>query len=131
MAQESIQEHIAWLEQQLEAKKKELQESGENKGEREVVREVIRDVAGEKISPPPPITSALSDDDAAKQALDLKEKEHEHIIQELVTMAISKDLFSALKLANALRNPHILDEFHDALADHYYDKLLQSRKLRT
>jgi len=62
--------------------------------------------------------------------LDLKEKEHGDIIQNLVQIAFSKNLLSALKVAESLNNPHILDEFHDTLADQYYQKLLDARKLK-
>ena len=59
----------------------------------------------------------------------LQEKEHEHIIEELVAIALTKSIFSAIAVAKKLKNPHLLDDFHDALVDHYYDKLIQARKI--
>ena len=125
MAQEAIHEEIKWLEERLEARKQELSESGEAKHEKEIVREAIREAAQ---TPPP--TPSISDDAALQAAYDLKEKEHEHIIEELILLALAKGLASAMKVANSLKNPHLLDEFHDALADKYYEKLLESRKLK-
>ena len=45
-------------------------------------------------------------------------------------MAFSKGMTQAMKAANALKNPHILDDFHDKLADKYYEKLLEARKIK-
>jgi len=125
MAQEAIHEEIKWLEERLEARKQELSESGEVKHEKEIVREAIREAAQ---TPPP--TLSISDDVALQAAYNLKEKEHEHIIEELILLALTKGLASAMKVANSLKNPHLLDEFHDALADKYYEKLLESRKIK-
>lgn len=128
MPQESIHEEIKWLEERLEAKKKELGVVGEGKHEKELVRDVIKETA---VSPSPiGGPTVISDDAAQKAAYDLKEKEHEHIIEELVALAMAKGLASAIKVANSLRNPHLLDEFHDTLADKYYEKLLEARKLK-
>ena len=130
MAQEQIHNDIKWLEQQLEAKKKELAEKPrEQKEEKEIVKEIIRE-APTAPAPPPSLRGVSSDDNANKTAQDLKEKEHEEIINELVKLAFSKDLLSALKAAESLKNPHLLDEFHDILADQYYQKLLDARKLK-
>ena len=125
MVQEAIHEEIKWLEERLEARKQELSESGEAKHEKEIVREAIREAAQ---TPPP--TLSISDDVALQAAYNLKEKEHEHIIEELILLALTKGLASAMKVANSLKNPHLLDEFHDALADKYYEKLLESRKIK-
>jgi hypothetical protein len=128
MPQEQINDEIKWLEAQLEARKRELVEkSFEKKEERDVLKEIIKEVpTGSAPTPPAPI---ISDDAALKKAEELQEKEHEEIIEELVNISFSKNLASALKVANSLKNPHLLDEFHDALADRYYQKLLDARKI--
>lgn len=129
--QQNIHEDIRWLEGQLEAKKKELSEnSGEQKGEREVVREVLRDTQSEEPLLPPATSQTISDDDAKAKAGELEEKKHHEVIEELVKIAFSKDLASALKVAESFKNPHIVDEFHDILADEYYQKLIDARKLK-
>ena len=130
MVQEQIHEDIKWLESQLESKKKELAEGSIEQGqEREIVKEVIKETTTEKPSMSAPV-SKLSEDGANKSALEKKEKEHGEVIQNLVEIAFSKNLLSALKVAESLNNPHILDEFHDILADEYYQKLLDARKLK-
>ena len=128
---ESVQDQIRWLQEQLEAKQKELVKTGEQKHERDVLKEVIQDVSMEKALPgAPQLSTRPSDDDATKQAEELQEKEHEHIVQELVALSLTKGIFVAIAVAKKLKNPHLLDDFHDALGDHYYDKLVQSRKIK-
>lgn len=131
MAQEAIHEQIKMLEAQLEAKKKELGSDGDAKESKEIMREVIKDIAQNPVAfPAPQATSATTANDDEKKLAELKEKEHEHVVQELLDIAISKDVFSALKTATALKNPHIEDEFHDKLAT-YFDTLIASRKIKT
>ncbi len=124
---ELIEEQIKSLEAQLEAKRKELGAEGEAKEGHEVIREVFKEMV-----PPPPVTtpppSAIKTDDAAKQAA-MEEQEHEPLVQHLIEMAISKDLFAALREANNFKNPHLIDDFHDRLA-RKYDALLQARKIK-
>ena len=130
MVQEGIQEQIKLLEAQLEAKKQELKSIGELKENREALLEVIKDIAQNPIAPPSSSIQTNTIDDDQKKLAELKEKEHEHIVQELLDRAISKNPFSAIKMARALQNPHIEDEFHDKLAT-YFDKLIESRKIIT
>jgi len=130
MAQEQINQDIKWLEGQLEQKKRELAGSGaEVKEEREIIKDVIKE-SPQAPTPPPASQASLSDDDAKKRAAELEEKKHHEIIDELVGIAFSKNLASALKVAESFKNPHIIDEFHDTLADYYYQKLLDARKLK-
>lgn len=130
MAQEGIHEDIKWLEGELERKKRELAVGGiEAKEEREVVKDIIKE-APRAPMPPPATQASLSDDDAKKKAGELEEKKHHEIIEGLVNIAFAKNLASALKVAESFKNPHILDEFHDTLADHYYQKLQDARKLK-
>ena len=135
MAQENIQNEIKWLEEQLEAKKRALLERepsfgavAESKEEREMVKDVIKEAASQNLLPAP--MGAVSDDDAKKAVLLLDEKEHEEVVSGLVAIALSNGIAHAMKAANALRNPHTLDEFHDVLADKYYQKLLEARKIK-
>ena len=131
MVQEQIHEDIKWLEGQLEAKKRELSGAGtEVKEEREMIHDVLKEIKNEESLLPPPSPASISDDDAKMKVAELEEKKHHEIIDELVGIAFSKNLASALKVAESFKNPHIIDEFHDTLADHYYQKLLDARKLK-
>lgn len=129
MAQETLNDEIKWLEQKLEAKRQELGSAVENKPEKELIKDVIKEVA---LLPPPPVippapASATSTDDDKHAE---EEKEHSEVVEELVKDALANGIAHAVKMAGALKNPHILDDFHDALADKYYEKLLEARKLK-
>jgi len=134
MPEGQIHEDIKWLESQLEAKKKELAGTGlEEKEEREMVKDVLREsISGAPSLDGPPVlqndTSAASDDDLKKT--ELTEKEHAKVIEKLIEIAFAKSLAVAIKAARSLKNAHLLDEFHDTLADQYYEKLKAARKLR-
>ena len=92
--------------------------------------DVLKEIKNEESLLPPPSPASISDDDAKMKVAELEEKKHHEIIDELVGIAFSKNLASALKVAESFKNPHIIDEFHDTLADHYYQKLLDARKLK-
>lgn len=130
MAQENINDEIKWLEERLSAKKMELAEgavSGEK--EKEAIKEVIKEATALPPSDFP--GAAVPSDDAAQKAADLLEdKEHSLIVESLVEDALKNGLMHAVKTAEAMKNPHILDDFHDTLADKYYQKLLESKKIK-
>ena len=134
MAEGQIHQDIKWLEAQLEAKKKELSDQGVQKPERELVKEVLKDSSAGENPPaglPPVLPQSTGLDDAKlKKTDEAVEKEHEPIVKDLVALAFSKNLASALRAARSLKNPHMLDEFHDTLADQYYEKLKAARKLK-
>lgn len=129
MPEPGLHEEIKSLEERLEAKKKELAGSGKEVREKELFREIIKEASAPK-PPVLPSGGALSDDDARQKAYELQEKEHAELIGGLIELALSKGIISAMKVAEALKNPHILDEFHDTLADKYYEKLLEARKIK-
>jgi len=87
MAQESINQEIKWLEEQLEAKKKALLEKGDAKEEKEALKDVIKEVSSQNLLPAPAGVSASDDDDAQKAVLKLNEQEHEAVVAELIAMA--------------------------------------------
>src|SRR3989338_4009994 len=129
MAQESLNDEIKWLEERLSAKKTELLESGESKAEKEVVKDILKETA---LLPPPPNlqTTPLPCDDVVKKAQELEEKEHSQIVETLVADALKNGVIQAINIAEKMKNPHILDDFHDTLADKYYQKLLESRNIK-
>ena len=63
------------------------------------------------------------------KAAELKEQEHHEQVEALVDIALAKGIMEAVAVARHLQNPHLLDDFHDALVDEYYEKLLLSREL--
>ena len=141
MAQEekvvpSAEEEIRALEQKLEEKKRALAEAGTSPQEekeifREVVREHVAESAAEQGAPasavplsPLPPTNATQKPADDKATIDAREKK----IVALVEYAMTHTIEAAVKMAEA-ESPYLVDELHDRLADHYYEKLVQLRKL--
>ncbi len=59
-----------------------------------------------------------------------QEKQHEPEIEALIQIAFEKGIAAAIKAAKAKNNPHFLDDFHDALIDRFYQKLVEAGKLK-
>ena len=121
MEQSRIHEEISWLQKELESRKEELSKSGEKKEDREILKDVLKETPNLG-APSLPQSQAQNDDDSVG-TYQVREKEHSKIIDELLKVAFEKSIFQALSAARALKNPHLLDEFHDTLADNYYEKL--------
>lgn len=58
-----------------------------------------------------------------------QEKQHEEEINALVQIAFDKGIAVAIESAKAKNDPHILDDFHDALIDRFYQKLVEAGKI--
>lgn len=58
-----------------------------------------------------------------------QEKQHEEEINALVQIAFDKGIAAAIEAAKAKNDPHILDDFHDALIDRFYQKLVEAGKI--
>jgi len=50
-------------------------------------------------------------------------------VKELCQITFAKGLDAAIEEARKIDNPYILDEFHDALTNELYDKLIKAGKL--
>ena len=81
--------------------------------------------AGNAVFPPLEMNAAGQ----KQKADDLKEREHHEQVEALVEIALTKGILEAVAVARHLQSPHLLDDFHDALVDEYYEKLLQAREL--
>ncbi len=135
----SAEEEILELERKLEEKKRELAESGAASAEeKEVFREVLREHVEEARPQAPaeaPSVSAPSvthvlADDLKKKVDEVKKKElREEQVRELIEFALTRTIQDAVKVAERA-TPWLLDELHDHLADDYYEKLVQLRKLK-
>lgn len=75
----------------------------------------------------PPFAQPLEVRDEAKE---IKKFERSQQVGSLVSLAFEKGLPRAISVARALDDPAILDEFHDTLVDHYYQKLVEKKILK-
>lgn len=133
----SIEQEIAQLQQQLEAKKAEL---GQNSDQQETIphdKEILHEVVKEKIqqhttqqasdqpvqapSPTPvaPVASA-----PAYLTPELQSQ-----VQNLVNVAFTGTISDAISQAVKSNNPALIDAFHDVLVDELYGQLLERKKI--
>ena len=130
-------QEIAALERLLEEKKKALAAEGKAVEEKEAFKETFRDAYGEVLSPtatPAPAVSlpsqvVLPPDELKRREEELKTKEREEQLEDLVTVAMTKGIPEAANLARRA-TPWLLDELHDRLQDRYYNHLVELRKLK-
>src|SRR3989338_5270206 len=126
------EEEIRELERLLAEKRKTLEEKGIEKEPKEMFREVFKEYVEAKkpLLPPPAVQlpSAVSDEQKNK-ADELKMKEREEQLEHLINVSFEKGLLDAVTMAETM-TPWLLDELHDRLADKYYDKLVQSDRLK-
>jgi hypothetical protein len=139
------EDEIKALERKLAEKKRTLGESSppspaaESPREKELFREVVREhivesrtgasapAAGVHISPSasaggvPPAGPVPDASGAAAR---------EQTVQTLVEYALTHTIEAAVSRAER-ETPYLIDELHDRLVDHYYEKLVQLRKLDT
>lgn len=105
-----------------EEKKRLLEGSGEEREGKEIFREAFRETVRHQPQAPIPDAKPLvikkADDDASDQAVKI-----------LVDIALRRGIMSAVKKA-AAESPYLVDSLHDALSDHYFDKLVASGKIR-
>lgn len=121
-----LEEEIRELEERLEVKKHALEEMGKRE-EKEVFGEVLKEhveAVQQKIASLPPSQQAAA---TQRIADTLNEEEHGEQVAALVEIALAHGVLHAVQVARRLKNPHILDDFHDALVDRYYEKLVLSR----
>lgn len=129
-----IDEEIAELEQKLAEKKKVAGVVGvEAPQEKEIFKEVMREHIAEKkaeISALPPLQAGAHQTQVIQDADELKKFAEEKQLEELIKIAVTKSPVQAAHIAEHLKNPRLLDDLHDYLSDHLYDKLVEARKLK-
>lgn len=67
---------------------------------------------------------ATRPDTQATQAIDADDQ-----VKILCELAFQKGVDVALKSAQELNNPYVLDEFHDTLVDQLYERLISEKKI--
>jgi len=58
-----------------------------------------------------------------------QEKQHAPEIEALIQIAFEKGIVEAIKAAKDKNDPHLLDDFHDALMDRFHEKLVEAGKI--
>ncbi len=116
----------------FEAKKVEALGQVDNKeGELSVEKqkEILKEAIDEKIAESFSIAPVLQQV-AQQTAVKLKDEPKKRQIELLIQMAFDRGVIEAVEIAKNLDSPYLLDEFHDALIDHLYNKLVEEGKLK-
>lgn len=125
----AFQAEIKELEAKLEAKKREMSAAGVEAPEKHLFHEVVREHAraeGDSNAPTAPLSTAPTTYNAGTPALSPADEQQ---LDTLVMHAFTKGISSAVHEARRLNIPFLVDMLHDRLADEYYQKLLEARKL--
>jgi len=126
------EEEIKELERLLEEKKRALIERGVEKVPKEAFREVMKEYVEAKKPPsylPPSPVPVPASDDAAKKNDEQKKRIREAELDKLIAVSFEEGIVEAVNQAERT-TPWLLDELHDRLVDEYYQKLVQSSKLK-
>lgn len=124
---EVFNQEIAELEAKLAAKKLEMAGYGAESSEKEVFKQVVKEHAsGENIQPSLPISTTTTktspSDDKVSPAVTAK-------LNTFIAHAFTKGIAQAINEAKKTNDAYFIDLLHDRLADEYYQKLLQARKI--
>lgn len=112
---EALRSRLKELER-TESREKMSQEKKEK-----VIKEEIKNYI-RQIEDLPGFSSPLSQRDEAKEIAEFKPSQQ---VNALISLVFEKSLKEAVEVARNLKNPAILDEFHDALIDHFYKELVK------
>lgn len=122
----SPQEELAYLRGEVARREKELEQKGavpaaafgEPRHGREREQAVKETVAAYRNAPAETVLApehTLSEQEAGKIVLDLAPEPHDKKMEELAAVLSEKGVKNALLVAEALKNPHLFDDFHRLL----------------
>ncbi|MBU2101567.1 hypothetical protein KKH05_02510 [Patescibacteria group bacterium] len=100
----------------------------EGQDERDALHQVVGEKLGKESGGAPALptsSSSQGDDELSYESSELKPK-----VDELLNIAVSKDLDDAIKQAKSQGDPALLDAFHDAIVDKLYAQLVEGGKLK-
>jgi hypothetical protein len=111
------QDELAFLRNRVASLEKNFEEKGEEINREEIIREEID--AYKKTSPEEALHRdfMLTHSDVEGIVLDLSPEEHDKKIEELLGMLQEKGILNTLRVVEALKNPHIEDDFHRFLIE--------------
>lgn len=92
-------------------------------------KEILRQAVSERIQKTQPVPPAQQQV-VVQKVQQIRAESKERQIQLLTDLAFEKGIPHAIEVAKRLENPYLLDEFHDALVDELYNKLIEEGKLK-
>ncbi|MEK7589109.1 MAG: hypothetical protein AAB479_00570 [Patescibacteria group bacterium] len=124
---ETLEQEIASLENELQEKKTMLEQEQSEPIKETQEKEILHDVVGGQIQQQ---SQAQSDDQTVVPELPLDNSSgmDDHV-QSLVAIAFNQSLKHAITQAVKTNNAALIDAFHDALVDDLYDELVARKKV--
>ncbi len=112
------QEELDFLRNRVASLEKNYAEKGEDVSREEIIREEID--AYKKTTPEEALHRdfALTHSDVEGIVLDLSPEEHDKKIEELLGILQEKGILNTIQIVEALKNPHIEDDFHRFLVEY-------------
>jgi len=92
-------------------------------------KEILKEGVSERIKTAQPVSLA-QEQVVVSSVQQIKIEPKERQIQLLTDLAFEKGIPHAVEVAKRLENAYLLDEFHDALVDKLYNKLIEEGKLK-
>lgn len=130
MIPEQLTNEISELEARLAAKKQEAAQQGIEAPEKETFKEAFQEhVVATGAPAPAPVSNPQSTAPTAMPSRELTEEEKVKL-QSFVEHSFTKGIAAAISEAQKMGDPFFIDSLHDELADQYYEKLIQARKLK-
>ena len=92
-------------------------------------KEIYKEGVSKRIKTAQPVSLA-QEQVVVSSVQQIKIEPKERQIQLLTDLAFEKGIPHAVEVAKRLENAYLLDEFHDALVDKLYNKLIEEGKLK-
>jgi hypothetical protein len=92
-------------------------------------KEILREAVAERIKKAPAVP-LVQQKAIIQKAQEIKVQSKERQLELLTQLAFEKGVSEAVEVAKNLDSPYLLDEFHDALVDKLYNKLVEEGKLK-
>jgi hypothetical protein len=121
---EKLKQQLAEAEAKLSAAKPDAEQKPEQEPISEPMQEGQANKEAQNGFSAPAAAAPVQTQAQQNQAIDSQNQ-----VQTLCELAFQKGLEAAIKAAQDLNNPFILDEFHDALVDKFYKQLVEQKKI--
>lgn len=116
---EKLRQEIVEMRKQLAEKKMELRQEAPAEAPTE-------GKSGAEIAESAPTPAGVI---ASQPSIQTAPTDIDNQVKNLCELAFQKGVGEAIKAAQELNNPYVLDELHDALVDNLYDRLIGEKKI--
>jgi hypothetical protein len=113
--------NLSYLKEQVQTKERQLEAEGLKTPEK---KELVKEVINEQIEPVlNTYPSEIKLQSIPQPIIPQEDNEANKIVDELIEIALNKDIVSAVQTALKTSNGYIIDTFRDKLTDVYYNQL--------